>query len=417
MKKQYLFSIILVLVLVLITACSSSENSSSKSSAGGDTKDASLDFWVYEPESIEGKNKLKDLAKKYEEETGTEIKLTFIPKDDFNTKLNGTIAVGNNPDISYLDQPLVPQFAKDGVLLNVDQYVEGENGINRDDYFDGAFNSVIVDEKLYGLPLNQSTVVLFYNKDLVEDPPETFEEWIDMAKEVYQKGEIAAFEGIGDGGYAAWLYPALVHSAGGSMVNDDETKATFGEGKALEAAKLLDELLKYSDQSVRDTQNAFGNGLIATKISGAWDIDNYKNNFSDLDFGVSLIPYKEGEKSHSNLGGDDIVIYENTEYPDASWDFIKYLTNDENAITMSEITGNFPVNVNAAADSRYKEDENLSVFSKQIETAVARPRITEWLKINDEVVGSSLDKVIISGEDPVKVMKKAQEDANVIMSK
>ncbi|MEI5905577.1 ABC transporter substrate-binding protein [Bacillus spongiae] len=407
LKKMIPFAAAAALTLGLAGCGTDNE----KAEGGEDT----IDFWVFEPGLKEHKDNLNALVDEYEEANDVTVKTTFVPKDDFNTKLNSAIAVGQNPDVSYLDQPLVPKFAGDGTLLELDEYADGENGIDRTKYFKGAFETNIVDGKLYGLPLNQSTVALFYNKDLVATPPTTWEEWIAMAEDVYKKDEIAAFEGIGTGGWAAWLFPAFVHSGGGSMVNADETQATFGEKEGIEAAELLEKLYEYSDLAVRDSQDAFGNGKLATKISGAWEIDAFQTNFPDLNFGVALIPAKEGVQSYSNIGGEDLVVYENTKNADAAWGLVKFLTSAENSIAIADITGNFPVQVEAAEDPKYAEDEYLSVFLQQMETAVARPRLTDWLKVNDEVIGNALEEITLSNKDAKETLEKAQDRADEIL--
>ncbi|MEK3885506.1 ABC transporter substrate-binding protein [Paenibacillus sp. PL2-23] len=428
MKKTMKMMVVIVLVAVLAACGGNNNNAAGNNEANGSNKpsnDASqetkitpeeVEFWVYEPETQERKDVLVNLIAQYEEQSGHTINTTFIPKDDFNTKLNSSIVAGQNPDVSYLDQPLVPKFAEDGVLLELEAYANGENGINKEEFYQGALGTVTVGGKLYGLPLNQTTVALFYNKDLMPTPPQTWEEWVQASSEIYKANEIAAFEGLGTGGWGAWLLPALVHSGGGTMVNDEETAATFGSEQGIAAVELVNQLLEYSDKAVRESNNAFGNGLIATKISGPWEMGGFKSNFPDLNYGVALIPHAEGQQSYSNIGGDDLVIYENTKAPEAAWDFIKFLTNDQNSILMADVTGNFPVRLAAAQDPKFSNDPDLSVFLKQMETAVARPTITEWLKINDEIIGKALEKVFIGEEDASDVMKKAAENATQIIN-
>ncbi|MFP7299930.1 ABC transporter substrate-binding protein [Neobacillus niacini] len=392
-------------LLASATACSGG----SQSTSGGESKEISM--WAYEPESKQNRAKLEDLTEKFEQENDVDVKITFIPKDNFNTKLNSSIAAGKNPDVAYLDQPLLAQFAKDGVLLNIDKYANGENGINKDEFFQGAFETAQYDGKLYGLPMNQTTVALFYNKDLMPEPPKTWDEWVEKSKAIYKKNEIAAFEGLGTGGWAAWLFPALVHGAGGTMVNEDATAAAFGEKAGVESLELMNELKNYSDKSVVESQNAFGNGLVATKISGAWEIGGFETNFPNLNFGVALIPSKDG-KSYSNIGGENLVVFKNSENGEDSYELIRYLTNEENALTISDITGNFPVRKSAADNPKFSENEHLSVFLKQLETSVARPAITNWLKINDEVIGKAIDEVLVSGKSAEDTLKTAQGKAN-----
>lgn len=378
----------------------------------GGSSDA-LTFWAYEPNSKAQKASLEDLISSFEKEYDAEVKVTYVPKDGFNTKLNSSVAVGKNPDVSYLDQPLVPKFAEDGLLLDLTDRLA--DGIGADSFYSGAMDTAEVDGTVYGVPLSMTTVALFYNKALVDTPPADWDAWLASAADVYVPDQIAAFEGIGSGGYGAWLFPALVQSAGGSMVNADQTAATFGEEPGVEAAQLLVDLQGYSDQAVRESQNAFGNGLIAYKISGPWDVESLKTDFPDLDFGVAPIPALAGHESLSSIGGENLVVYENSAKQDLAYQFVEYLTSAEGNAVMAGVTGNFAANVEAAETLGYVDDPFLSAFAQQLGVAVARPTLTDWLKVNDEIIGSALDGILVSGADPGSTLQAAQDNANQVL--
>lgn len=401
-----------VITTVALTAIAAVLLSGCTASGEGGSSDA-LTFWAYEPNSKAQKDSMDALIVKFEGENDVDVKVTYVPKDGFNTKINSSIAAGRNPDVSYLDQPLIPKFADDGLLLDLTDQLE--SGLGEDSFYPGAMSTNVVDGRVYGLPLSMTTVALFYNKSLVAAPPADWDEWVQSAASVYVPDQIAAFEGIGAGGYGAWLFPALVQSDGGSMVNADQTKATFGEQAGVDAAQLLVDLQKYSDQAVRESQNAFGNGLIAYKVSGPWDIEALQTNFPDLEFGVAPIPAAAGHESSSNIGGENIVVYANSTKAELAYKFAEYLTDAEGNAVMAGVTGNFATNIRAAESLGYSADPYLGAFSTQLQTAISRPTLSDWLKVNDEVVGAALDEILVSGGDPKTVLAKAQSTADSIL--
>ncbi|MFT4123647.1 MAG: ABC transporter substrate-binding protein [Microbacteriaceae bacterium] len=383
------------------------------SSAGSSASSDALTFWAYEPNSKAQKASLEELIAGFEDANDVDVKVTYVPKDGFNTKLNSSIAVDRNPDVSYLDQPLIAKFAEDGILLDLTDQLAA--GIGSDSFYPGAMDTATVDGTVYGLPISMTTVALAYNKALVDEAPTTWDEWLASAKDVYVKDTIAAFEGIGSGSYSGWVFPALVQSAGGSMVNADQTAVTFAEQPGIDAAELLVELQTYSDQAVRESQNAFGNGLVAYKIAGPWDVESLTTDFPDLDFGVAEIPAEKGHESSSTMGGENLVVYANSTKQELAYEFAQYLTDAEGDAVMAGVTGNFAANVAAAESLGYASDPELGVFTTQLETAVARPTLTDWLKVNDEVIGAALDSILVSGEDPTTVLTKAAADADEIL--
>jgi multiple sugar transport system substrate-binding protein len=382
-------------------------------SGGGGAGSDALTFWAYEPNSKAQKEQLDKLIVEFEQDHDVDVKVTYVPKDGFNTKLNSSIAAGRNPDVSYLDQPLISKFAEDGLLLDLTDQLDA--GLGADSFYPGAMDTATVDGQVYGIPLSMTTAALFYNKALVSTPPANWDEWVASARAVYSPNEVAAFEGIGSGGYGAWLFPALVQSAGGSMVNDDATATTFGEEPAIEAAELLVNLQQYSDQAIRQSQNAFGNGLVAYKISGPWDVEALQTNFPNLDFGVAPIPPKAGFESISNIGGENLVVYQNSPKTDLAYELVEYLTGPTGDAVMAGVTGNFATNIAAADALGYVSDAYLSAFVTQLATAVGRPTLTDWLKVNDEVVGSALDGILVSGNKPAEVLPEASKRADEIL--
>ena len=393
-----------------LTGCSSS---SGPQATGAAASSDALTFWAYEPNSKAQKDAMDGLIDTFEAQHGVTVKVTYVPKDGFNTKINSSIAAGKNPDVSYLDQPLMPKFAQDGLLLDLTDRLAA--GLGADAFNPGAMSTATIDGNVYGVPLSMTTVALYYNKALVSTPPTTWDEWVASAKAVYQPNQIAAFEGLGSGGYGAWLFPSLVQSAGGSMVNADATATTFGEEPGIEAVQLLATLQSYSDQAIRESQNAFGNGLVAYKISGPWDIESLRTDFPKLDFGVAPVPAKAGFPAIASIGGENLVVYAGSTKQDLAYQLVEYLTGVEGQKVMAGVTGNFAANLEAAKELGYDSDPYLAPFAQQLATAVARPTLTDWLKVNDEVIGAALDEVLVSGADPATVLPDAAKRADTVL--
>ena len=373
-----------------------------------------LTFWLYEPDSLSGKKAMDKMVKKFEKESGESVKLVYIEKGSFNTKLNVSIATGTKPDVAYLDQPLIPIFAEDGVLENLTPFANGKYPVSVDDYYQGAYDTNVVNGDLYGLPLNHTTIGLFYNKKLVPTPPKTWSEWVEMSSKI-DTSKYAAFEGLWGGGGGAWQFPAFVHSAGGEMVDLDSKQAMFGGKEGIAAAAMLKSLLQYSPSEIRTSSNAFGNGLIAFKVSGPWEVNGFRSNFPGLDFGLTLIPAEDSYgKSHSNIGGENVVVFKGSSNPEAAYRLARFITNAENNATTADVTGNFPANKGAVIKA-HKGDEVFEKFYEQLETAEARPRLTNWLKTNDEIIGPALDRIFNEDGDPAVELPKAQAYATKVL--
>ena len=59
----------------------------------------------------------------YKEETGVEVTVTPIASDSYSTKIQATIAGGNNPDLAFVDAGVQStQLAAKGKLLGLNQF-------------------------------------------------------------------------------------------------------------------------------------------------------------------------------------------------------------------------------------------------------------------------------------------------------
>jgi multiple sugar transport system substrate-binding protein len=370
-----------------------------------------IDFWVYEPGTPDGMAVLDQLKADFEAANpGTTVNIIPVPKNDFNTKLNTAIAAGTEPDASYLDQPLVARFAADGVLAIVPADLIDESTL-----YQGALNTNRVGDELYGLPLSQTCVAMYYNKDLVPTPPDTWDELMQVAEEVYDPdNQIAAFAVPSGDGWGAWLFPGFVATAGGQMLDEKNQVVSFAEQPAIDALQLWQDLLVYSPREITDSENSFQTGHVAMMITGPWELQGLRENWPDLNWGVALIPKKT--VYGSNIGGDNAVVYESSENKAVAWAWLKFLTDyDPNVLLSLDVMGNFPINLAAAEGDWLAGDAELAVFMEQMKYAQARPTVADWLKINDEVVAAAIEEALENGGDPATALQDAGETAKEIL--
>ena len=141
------------------------------------------------------------------------------------------LAAGDkNMDIINMDTIYTPEFAEAGWLTEMTG-ADKEDAL--DDVLDGPTQSVTWKDKVYGIPTNTNVQLLWYRKDLVPKPPETWDEMIAMAKKLPPVEGNILEQGQKYEGYVVW-FNNLVASAGGEIV-DAEGKPVLDEA-AVKAA-------------------------------------------------------------------------------------------------------------------------------------------------------------------------------------
>ncbi|MFA5481031.1 MAG: extracellular solute-binding protein [Bacilli bacterium] len=380
----------------------------------GNAGEEIVSFWAYQPSTQEHQNAFRALILDFTEETGIKVKLNLVVKDSFNMALNSALTGRSKPDMSYLDQPLIADYASDGTIADMTSLIASSATLAPESFFSSVYETNIYDGKTYGLPLNVTASVLFYNKDLVATPPTTWDEWLAI-KQQLPSGK-SLFDGIGQGGYAGWYFQAFLANCGGSLLNQEGTAVAFNSSYGVEAAQMIKNL--YGDDATsianRGTSDAFGNGLVAFKLGLSSDIDRFDINFPNLDYGVALIPSKLGDVSYSNMGGENVVIYEHSRLKTQCFQLIEYLERQENALQLANYTGNF----SAVIDYAVSEDPRLAIIIEQMENSVARPVIPKWIRVNDEYLGPALSDKILSDENPQNIqssLDNAAQAANILL--
>ena len=100
-----------------------------------------------------------------------------MPWDSLFQKLLTSMSVGAEPDIAAFSFRNLPEYAKAGVLMPLDDLYSG-SGIDPKTLPPAYLDIIKYDGKYYGAPMNFATLMMYYNKDLFkaggldpENPP------------------------------------------------------------------------------------------------------------------------------------------------------------------------------------------------------------------------------------------------------
>lgn len=366
-----------------------------------------ISFWAYQPSTQDNQNEFRSMIADFTLETGIKVKLNLVVKDSYNTALTSALTGRSRPDMAYLDQPLIADYATDGTLHALDEAIETSAVLHKERFYESVFNTNVYQDQTFGIPLNMTTSVLFYNKNLVYSAPNTWDEWLTLRDDLPDGKSL--FDGIGNGGYAGWYFQSFLSNCGGALVNDEMMAVTFNDEHGLTAATMIKELYGHDQTSIanRATSDAFGNGLVAFKLGSSSDIDRLDINFPMLDYGVALVPSQNGGVPYSNMGGENLVIFEHSSLKANCLTLIEYLLERENVSKLADYTGNFP----AVTEFLSSDDPRRQVIIDQLETAQARPVLPNWIRVNDEYLGPALADKILSDQNPRDIQTSLDDAA------
>ena len=290
-----------------------------------------------------------------------------------------------------------------------------------------------VNDRVWGVPFQRSTIVLYYNKDAFAEagldpahPPATWAEHAAFAEKLTKRdGDRVTRWGvqIPAGPYAYWLGQALVTQAGGQLVSDNGTKVHFNDPSVASAIQYwldLSNVHHAHPPGVSDwgtTPRDFLEGKAAMIWHTTGNLTNIRTN-AKFPFGVAMLP--ADQRRGSPTGGGNFYIFKGASPAQqaASLRFIKWATTPERAAAWGVATGYVATRPDAwetpAMKSYVEGFPAAAVARDQLAFAVPEfsthdnQRVTQLL--NDAVESALL------GKQPVKAaLDTAQSDATRIL--
>ena len=247
----------------------------------------------------------------------------------------------------------------ENLVLNLKPYIENETlkFDNYDDIVKGFRDASTIDGKIYGIPFNKSTEVLWYNKTLFEKlsltVPTTYEEFANVAKEITSKQNIVAggFDSLSN------YYSTYLKNEGVTF----DSKLDPTSEQSLKAVNYYLDGIKGGYFKMAGTDkylsSPFGNETIAMYVgSNAGETFIKESVNGKFDIGVSVYPAKDVMQQ-----GTDLFIFNSatSEQKTAAYEFLKFLTRKDNQITWGKETGYIPVRESAINSDEYKNSGSL----------------------------------------------------------
>ena len=225
---------------------------------------------------------------------------------DLNTKLVASLSAGTTPTIAQVYENWTDAFFRHGVIAPLSHYMDlTEAEFN--DYIEVFRGMNTWDGELYTIPYNKSNWVMFYNADLIPNPPETVEEFLQIAKEITEQtnGETRGF-GIRP---TLELFHAFLYVNGGDFL-DADLNVTFNSPEGKEALELMIGMLEDGSALLIDgyENESFGDEMIAMYIGSSAGMPHVENSVGDK-FQFKTAPIPRGKRPGAPFMGTNIALF------------------------------------------------------------------------------------------------------------
>ncbi|QBD78679.1 ABC transporter substrate-binding protein [Ktedonosporobacter rubrisoli] len=330
-------------------------------------------------------------------------------------------------DVLSMDIIWPPEFGANGwtVPISESQLPQSE----RQKFLPGPLQGCTYNGKLWAVPFTTEPGLLYYRKDLLPTPPNSWDELAAMAKSVspakIKLGYVwqgAQYEGL------VCNFVEVLYGYGGSVLDpNDPKKVTINSPQAVQAltemVSWLDTISPKAVTTYKEDDGRLiwqnGNAAFMRNWPNAYALGNDPKNSQIVGkFDVHAMPYGGSSSTgHSCIGGWQLGINAFSPSPDACWKFIQYLSSEQvqkdNVINTSHFSPlqSIPDDPEVQAKMPFVTKVKASLQNARSRPASpAYPDITDALQLH-------IHQALIKASKPADALAALQSSLEAIVAK
>lgn len=306
---------------------------------------------------------------------GVPVRIIRVPFQELQPKIQVSVPVGQGPDLVTGPHDWIGSFVQADMVAPVEIPDAALTP-----YLRVALQAMRYRGALYGLPFSVSTLGLVVNRALVSDPPDTFSELIDDAKELTHDGRYGLLFDDTDfffaypffGGYGACIFQP-------GTDGPDPLRLGLDTPEAIQAAQLLRDLhhthgLIPVGTRKESASSLFREGRCAMTITGPWALQDYRDKHIDYQF-MPIPPLDNGRWPQPLVSVDGVMLTRSSRHPAMATRLMLALTDKESEVTLNLSAGRIPARLDAQQDARVAANPDVPAIGASVEKGIPMPAI------------------------------------------
>lgn len=415
--------------------------------------DSSSIVFTYGASGQEDRRIVRELVDRFNQENENGIQVEFrqasqVTDEYFRSLVSDFQAGGGDADVIAGDVIWGAEFAQNGWIEDLSGRMYSDYSPQVPDAFLSApMSTVSFQNKLWGVPWFTDAGLLFYRRDLLEDTdlgqaPTTWDGLKDIAGQVQQQADTQyglVFQGADyEGGVVNGA--EFIWNAGGDILTGNISTAQSGtpvvlspnfvainnpnsiQGLSTERSMITDNVAPSDVAEFREQQcyEAFLNGD-AVFMRG-WPFmyalaagDTYQVNQDQI--GIAPLPVgSEGQQSWSCLGGWNMYMNASSSKQDAAWEFIKFITGEEQQRFRAQEGSFLPTLGSLYEDQEVLNNAPVIEQSRDIVVNNTRSRpVTPYYSIISGRLAGGFHSSLTGETDPEQVVQNLSEEMQNII--
>src|ERR1700730_1001929 len=394
------------------------------------------------PVPVEGKlaREMANIAKRFNaEQSDVEVVAVYTGTyDETKIKAQAAMQAGKPQAEPLVSADFALEFKLNDQIVPLDPFLAAEN-MTKDaflaDFWPALHTNATVDGKLYAIPYQNSTPLLYYTADLFkeagidpEKPPQNWAQLIDYGVKLTKKDQGTPRWGLmlpSEYDYLGWLTSTFTMANGGLYFNPVYGGEVYYDAPStLGALRFFDDAVhkyRFMPEGVTDQKavsSSFFAGNAAMVILSTGTLSFVREN-AKFNYKVAFVP--GNLRNAAPIGGGSLVTFKGLpeDQRKAAWTFMKWLSSPAQLASWSRFTGYF-----APRKSSYELPEMKEFTAQNPDALIALQQLLRYgqpwfATFNTVAVRKAMEdevQAVLSGKKkPEAAVKDAQRKADEIM--
>jgi multiple sugar transport system substrate-binding protein len=360
----------------------------------------SIDFMIWgEPAEKEAYDELvAGFSKKAPQ---IKVNIVYVPSQtSFRNRLTADLAAGTPPDVFLYNYRRYAVFAARDTVEPLDAYVAQSKSLKLGEFYRETLDPYFFKKKLYGIPQNLSSLVVYYNTDLFDKAnlpyPKndwTWDDFVRTAKALTKdtNGDgIPEQYGLGTDAVVFRMAPFIWQNGGDLVDNPEEPTRLTLNAPATRAA--LEWFMEFQtkhkvvphrvQEQARNSESRFMDGTLAMYLNSRRGVPTYRDIKT---FGWDVAPLPRGKERVGLLHSDAFFMASGSNNKPAAWAFIEYASSVEGQTILARSGRTVPSLKSVAQSSAFlnpnEKPKSNRVFLDVIPYIRAVPLMQTWAEI------------------------------------
>ncbi|WP_158602911.1 ABC transporter substrate-binding protein [Jiangella rhizosphaerae] len=312
------------------------------------------------------------------------VEAASVPYPTFGQTVLTQMGGGEGPDLVRFDMPEFEAASDAGLIAPLDDLID----VDQYELLEQPDRFMVHDDVRHGIIFEASNYAMFYNADLIPEPPTTYEDFFATAQSL-TSGDVFGLAFRQTEAEEAGVWQDIfnyVYGFGGAWSD--------GENLTINAPENLEGLQAYKDlydanviprgADAATFRRMFAEGKVAMELNNGGYATHLRAESPDLNFSAAPIPFPV--RSQGAILAP-IVINEASEAKEEAATFIEWALQEENQVALQEILG-----ASSVATATERSPESLQEM----------PFLTTF----DELTESSLPQVVLGFEAQTPDIRK-----------